>query len=177
VRRKFPPELARAASIIGRDPGESPGTCCLLLRAAPITRKYLRYTYEIPPLLWVGNAPGLLARAPSPIIVAEGQWLKGNAKRRKAILSLALRGGIWLGATCNALRVPGYVLPVPIWKSLLFDGAQMDKYVHCNRIEKLLTGPERAALPIAGQHDALSAIGIAFAAYLLLTDLEKYREI
>jgi len=174
---QYMPEGVR--TIIARDPGESPGTACLWLQGAPIARRFGPFRYDIPPLFWVGNDPTWVAAACEhglAIAVTEGQWLKGNAKRRKAILTLSLRAGIWLGRTCERHGLQGYVLPVDVWKSKIFDGAQMDKYVHCNRIEQLLTPQERAGLPVTGKHDALSAIGIAFAAYLI-GDISAHREI
>jgi hypothetical protein len=162
--------------IVARDPGESPGTCCLLTQAQPIVRTFQTYSYSVPPIYWIGNAPENLDHAPGAIAVTEGQWLKGDAKRRKAILTLSLRAGIWLGRVCERYGWQGFVLPVDVWKDRLFHGSQMDKFVHCNRIEKLLTPPELSALPIEGRHDALSAIGIAFAAYMI-GNLTPYREV
>jgi hypothetical protein len=169
--------------IVGRDPGYSNGTCGILIRGSRlVTRKRGLFTFECPPVLWaqhnLTHLPPLHPPHTRYAIVTEGQWLKGPAKERAGVLKLAARSGRWQGGECFRCDAPGYEIPVPIWKSLIFGGPQTDKYVHCNWIKAALTREEKDLLPIgAGQHDVLSAIGIAWAAWLLRFDIAKFREI
>jgi len=165
--------------IVGIDPGQSNAAAMLANWQAPIRRKIGQYEYEIPPIVGIDAWQMAMPDSADPYIwlVTEGQWLKGKATKNKdAILSLAIDTGIMLGRICTRYNVPGYVLPVGTWKTLVLQAAHTDKFVHANQIAKLLTANEVCMLPKGPRKlDALSAIGIAFAAYLLGDRLEGYR--
>lgn len=171
--------------LIARDPGESSGLCLLSpTRGVQIRRTFGKYTYLLPKVEHVGQTLPQRKINSTAIFVTEDQWLKGAAEKRRGILTLSKRSGIWLGyhvglyRACHPLcQISGVVLPVDIWKSCICHGKQTDKYVHANRIEELLTSDERELLPRGpARLDCLSAIGIGWAAWLL-GDLRKWIEI
>ena len=161
--------------IVGIDFGQSNAAAFCEENADPLPRKFGQFSYVLPPIIgidtWHLFQPGRTK------LVTELFWLRGKkTKNKDSILSLACDSYIAFGRLTEMYSVHGYVLPVDVWKSLLFDGANKDKIVHSRLIKKLLVPSEESLLPDGPRMwDALSAIGIAWAACLLRQKLEGYQ--
>jgi hypothetical protein len=161
--------------IVGIDFGQSNAAAFTEESAIQLQRTVGQYSYMLPPI--IGIDTWHLMRPSRTKLVTELFWLRGNkTKNKDTIISLACDAYIAFGRLTEMYGVHGYVLPVDVWKGLLFDGGRKDKLVHSRLIRKLLIPSERALLPEGPRMwDALSAIGIAWAACLLRQKLEGYQ--
>lgn len=126
--------------ILAIDPGRRPGYALL----DPGTLIDRRWYGETPLVVacWQSLPTSLPAGVELTAVVVEGQWLQG-AKRKAAILALALEAGWQLAAAQLLHGGAGYIVPVSHWRGALELG-RATKKVAQNRCTSVLTVPELA---------------------------------